>query len=97
MPPNTRSETSPKPPHGKDRGFVDIDVLRNADGIIAIISQRRSNGAYTIAVMKEFERDGMTERTQFISENLFESYQDMVQRAINRVQEIRSHDLAKGA
>lgn len=97
MPPNPRSESPPKPHAAKDRGFNDIDVLRNTDGIIAIISQRRSNGAYTIAVMKEFERDGQIERTQFISEHLFDSYQDMVQRAIDRVHELRAADIAKGA
>jgi hypothetical protein len=95
MPPNP--DLSPRRVHHKDRGFDDIDTLRNADGIIAIISRRRATGAYTVAVMKEFERDGMHERTQFISENLFDSYQDMVQRAIERVRELRAEDIKKGA
>jgi hypothetical protein len=96
MPPNPRSESQPKA-HSKDRGFVDIDTLRNADGIIAIISQRKSSGVYTIAVMKEFERDGQWERTQFISEHLFDSYTDMVQRAIERVRALREADSKKTA
>jgi hypothetical protein len=87
-----RSESKPHPT--RDRGFNDLDCLKNADGIIAIISQRRSTGVITIAVMKEFERDGIIERTQFISENLFESYQDMLQRAIDRVRAIRAQGQA---
>jgi len=98
MPPaNPRSESKitterfqvPQSPSGNYSAFVDIEKLRNAEGIIAIISQRRSNGTVTIAVMKEFERDGHMETTAFISETLFEAYQEMVALAVARVRELR--------
>jgi hypothetical protein len=72
---------------------VILDTLRNADGLVAFISQRKSNGSITIAVMKEFERDGSMHRTQFISELLFESYLDMVKRAIDRARQLRDEGL----
>ena len=74
-------------------GFNDLDTLRNADGLVAFISQRKSNGSITIAVMKEFERDGSMHRTQFISELMFDSYLDMVKLAITRARELRDKGL----
>jgi len=70
--------------------YVDLDTLKNADGLVAIISQRTSNGMLTFAIFKEFDRDGAVERTSFISANLTQSYLDMVKLTLERVQEIHA-------
>lgn len=71
-------------------GFVDVDELRDAHGLVAIISQRRSNGQMTIGVFKEFERDGRMERTAFIPEPLFAAYNAISKLAQERILEIRA-------
>lgn len=91
MPTTPDSSRDHKPLEGS--GFNDLDTLRNSDGLVAFISQRKSNGSITIAVMKEFERDGSMHRTQFISELLFESYLDMVKLAIGRARQLREEGL----
>lgn len=71
--------------------YIDLDTLRNADGIISIISQRRTNGVITFALFKEFERDRRTDRTSFFGEYLIKSYAEMVELTSQRIVEIRNN------
>ena len=77
---------------GRPSTFVEVDKLKNADGLVAIISKRRSNGTYTFGIFKEFDRDGGTERTAFIPELLFASYRALVDLAIERVSRLRASE-----
>jgi hypothetical protein len=100
MPPKQRSELAemnggePPLPHRTSAnggsGFEDVDELRDANGLVAIISQRRSNGQMTIGVFKAFERDGREERTAFVPEPLFAAYLELVKLAQERVAKIRA-------
>lgn len=75
-------------------GFIDVDMLEDANGLIAIISQRRSNGTMTMAVFKKFDRDGKVERTSFIPEPLFDAHDALWKLARDRVLEIQANGLA---
>jgi len=75
-------------------GWVDIEQLRNADGLMAIISQRAGNGTLTFCIYKEFERDGQTARTTFIAFHLAESFKRMVELVTERMQVIIEKELA---
>ncbi len=77
------SAAPPAPP------YADIDVLRSADGITAIISQRRSSGVLTFSIFKEFERDGVIEKTAFITEQLVDSYLAMAEMVKERITKLR--------
>lgn len=79
----TSSTRSGPPP-----AYLDLDKLKNADGIVSIISQRVSNRGITFALFKEFERDRRTERSSFIAETLRESYVSMVKLTLERIDEI---------
>jgi hypothetical protein len=70
--------------------YLDLDRLRNADGIIAIISQRLANRAITFALFKEFERDNRVERTSFIASTLRESYVSMVGLVFERIEKLHT-------
>lgn len=72
---------------------VDVDELRTSDGLFALISQRRANGAFTFAIFKVFERSGM-ERTSFIPEHLGESYVQLAKLCLERIQKIRESGTA---
>lgn len=91
--PSQRDPSHPRRHDGPLPGFIDLDTLRDANGIVAIISQRRSNGTLTFGVFKEFERDGRMDRTSFIPELLGEAYEQMVKLARERIAQIKS-DLA---
>ena len=70
--------------------YIDLDELENAEGLIAIISQRRVNGVITFAIFKTFERDGK-ERTSFISEALRPAYLELQKIAFERIDEIKAN------
>lgn len=63
-------------------------MLRSSDGIVAIISQRRSSGLFTFGIFKAFERDGRFERSSFVPEHMVESYLDMVTLVRTRIAEL---------
>lgn len=84
---NERSETYSSN-RKRENGFEDIDKLTNAEGMVAFISRRKSSGKITFAIMREFERDGNIEYTQFIPEHLIEPYLDLVKRVVARVREV---------
>lgn len=46
-------------------GYEDIDEVKDPDGVVAVVSRRRSTGALTVGFFKEFERNGIRERTSF--------------------------------
>lgn len=58
--------------------YVDVDRMQSADGVTAIISQRRATGLFTFSIHREFERDGFMEKTFFITETGMESYLAML-------------------
>jgi hypothetical protein len=48
-------------------GYEDIEEISDPDGVVVVISRRRSNGALSIGVFKAFERDGIKEKTNFFN------------------------------
>ncbi len=70
--------------------FQDLDRLRNAYGMVGIISQRLSSGLLTFSIFREFERDGEIARTAFIPEDLAEVFLEFSGIVIARVREIRA-------
>lgn len=52
-------------------GYEDIEEIADPDGVVAVISRRRSNGVLSVAFFKTFERDGVVERTNFVNARHF--------------------------
>src|SRR5947208_3466179 len=70
---------------------VDIDEISSADGLFAVISQRRANGAYTFAIFKSFDRGtGTVERTSFIPTELGQSWLKLATIVLERIERIRA-------
>lgn len=72
-----------------DSRFIELAILRSANGTKGIISQRVSNGVITFSIVKEFERDGMPDWTSFFGENQFEDIEDMLKLIKNKIAELR--------
>jgi hypothetical protein len=68
--------------------YQDVDRLRTADNMVAVISQRRKGGELTFCIFREFERDGRTEHTAFIGETMTPQYLELAQLAIERMSEL---------
>ena len=56
-------------------GFEDIGTIEDPDGVVAVLSRRKSSGAVTAAFFKVFERDGSREKTNFLPVSLFPALQ----------------------
>jgi hypothetical protein len=48
-------------------GYEDVEEINDPDGVVVVISRRKSNGTLSLAIFKSFERDGMREKTNFLS------------------------------
>ena len=75
----------------QDSRFVELDVLRSANGTKGIISQRVSNGVITFSIVKEFERDGIPDWTSFFTEVQLEDFQEMFELIKKRIGELRKN------
>lgn len=84
------SMPAPAKPSTAHLPYVDVDRLSNAYGMVAIISQRMKNGVLTFAIFREFERNGDTERTNFIPEDMGEVYVDFAKLVLTRMRELRA-------
>lgn len=71
--------------------YIDIDEIRDPEGIVAVMSQRLSNRAITFAVFKEFERDGRPERTSFIAASLRAPFRRVIDLVFERVAELETN------
>lgn len=71
--------------------FQDVDRLENAQGIVAIISQRRRDGSLTFSIQREWiTADGRKQRGAFIPEELAGAFQDMLRIVVDRMKQLRA-------
>lgn len=71
--------------HGIRNGYEDIEDIADPDGVVAVISRRRSNGTLSVAVFKVFERDGIREKTNFFNSRHFPAVRRVLEIAERRV------------
>lgn len=70
-------------------GYEDIDEVSDPDGVVAVISRRRSNGALSVGIFKVFERDGIKEKTNFLNSRHFAAVRrvlDVVEKKIKKLE-----------
>jgi AraC-like DNA-binding protein len=67
--------------------FSEIEVLRDPDGIVAVITQRADTSYLSFSLMKEFEREGQVVRTSFLNRRHIAA----VKRLLPRVEEYLDH------
>lgn len=75
---------------GSNDKFVVLDTLQMANGIKGIISQRKSNALITFSIVREFERDGITDWTSYFSEVQIDDFQQMLDMCRARIKELRA-------
>lgn len=54
------------PRSGTGSAYEDIDEIKDVDGVVAVISERKKGGILSVAFFKEFDREGSTERSAFL-------------------------------
>lgn len=77
-----------------DPRFKEVDVLRDAEGIIAVISQHVQHPTrFGIAIFKEFERDGEKVRTTYFDSNLCNAVLRLMPLAQKRTDELKKLEI----
>lgn len=82
---------APAPSHQQHSQYIDLEKLVDANGIGAIISQRRGNGVITFKLFKEFDRDNRKEQTSFVPNSLIKPYKAMVEIVERRILELEAN------
>lgn len=82
-------------PKADDSRFVELDVLRNAEKMKSVITQRLSNNVITFVIVREYERDGVMESTGFIPETLIDPFLALVELTKKRIAELRASGKAE--
>lgn len=77
--------------------FAEVDVLHDPDGTVAVITSRvKHNGrkAYSFMLAKEFDRDGQTSRTCWLSKNHLDALRRLLDRVESRLELEEDRDRA---
>lgn len=72
-------------------------MLRNAEKMKSVITQRMSNNVITFVIVREYERDGVMESTGFIPETLIDAFLELVNLTKKRIAELRASGKAEPA
>ena len=59
----TSPATAKKPPNQ----FTEVEVVRDPDGVIAIVTESSRDGRISFMLAREFEQNGATKRSSFLS------------------------------
>jgi hypothetical protein len=64
MQPTTRE---PNTASGPNPEYRELEIVRDPDGVIAIVTERIRDGRVSFSIAREFESDGKTRRGSYIS------------------------------
>jgi hypothetical protein len=73
--------------------YEEVDVLRDPDGVVAVITRRTigEETYHSFAIKKEFERDGKIERTSYLNRR----HSAAVRRLLQRVDEYLDREVER--
>jgi hypothetical protein len=71
--------------------YEDVDRIKDADGVVAVITRHRGNLKLGCAFFREFDRDGdgAVERTAFLNEKNFDAVIRLIPIVRKRMAELR--------
>lgn len=52
---------------GADNGFKVIEIIRDPDGVIAVITEREKDGRVSFSLSREFDVDGKPKRSSYLA------------------------------
>ena len=87
MPPqeNSASETR----------YNETDIIKDPDGVIAVITERVSDGAISFGIYREFDRGGRTERSKFLARRHVAGARRLLDDLEERLEQLEDQSRAK--
>lgn len=89
-PADSRDKRTERDPLPGTSGYVDVDTIRTADNIVAVISKRSYDGAFTFNVRRSYMDHGDEKHTSFFPEFMLESYQRVLVLVGERIKQLRA-------
>lgn len=74
--------------------YEDVEVLRDADGVVAVISERKNGTGCAVAIFKEFTRDGKTQRSAFLQRRHIAAAKRLLEIAEEKMDELGDRKMA---
>lgn len=71
-----------------------VDTLRNADGLVTTITKKKSTGAYSFSLMKEFDRGGQTDRSSYLQRRQIEGAIELLKLTAEKMDKLLDADRA---
>jgi hypothetical protein len=66
MPPKTPIKPSTKPA-ARTTAFNELEIIRDPDGVIAVITEREADGRVSFMLAREFDQGGETKRSAYLA------------------------------
>jgi hypothetical protein len=83
-------------PSSRKLAYEDVDVLRDPDGILIVISKRiQRQPLFTLAIFKVFERNGVQERSSFLTTRQIPAVIRLLAIAEKRILELEAAEIKK--
>jgi hypothetical protein len=54
-------------PAAKTTAFTELEIIRDPDGVVAVITERASDGRVSFMLAREFEQSGETKRSAYLA------------------------------
>jgi hypothetical protein len=71
-------------------GYDDVDEISDPDGVVALISRRRSTGSLSVAIFRVYERDGVKEKTAFLGPKQLPALRRVIDIAEKRIERLEA-------
>ena len=83
----------------RSKKYVDEDVIKDVDGVVAVITRNTTTGKRSFGLFKEFDRDGdgEMERTALINERALDAVERLLPQLRKRLAELRAQDQRRSA
>lgn len=82
-------------PSAHNPAFKEIDIIKHPDGIIAVITERVSDGRVSFSISREFDADGKTKRTAYLARRHLPAVQQLLSDLSERLELAEDRTRAK--
>ncbi|HZJ67696.1 MAG TPA: hypothetical protein VFD36_29535 [Kofleriaceae bacterium] len=90
----TRHTPQP-PPHARNPAYREVEVIKDPDGVIAVISEHVETGAHSFAIYREITRSGEAVRTAYMSRRHLPAVTRLLPDLEERIEQLEDRARAK--
>jgi len=82
-------------PPAPNENFKIVEIVRDPDGIVAVITERANDGRISFSIQRELDRNGRTERTSFLARRHLPAVRRLLDDLVDRLETAEDKARAK--